>query len=330
LLNVFLTIDTEIWPHSPGWPVKPLPSDKCDFTEEIAAYIYGTTPKGDFGLPYQTRQFKEHGLKANYFVETLFSERSGDSTLTDVVNLIQNHDHEVQLHLHTEWLSEISDRNIPAQFREFMHQYSLDEQTALIKKGIQNLHAAGVENIHAFRAGSYGANLDTLRALLQSGILYDTSYNPCYLGSDCTIQTNQLLLQPEKIEGIWEFPISFFQDYPGHRRHAQLCACSFYELKTALLDAWKNGWFSFVVVLHSFELVKKREDSLLPLPDKIAIERFQLLCDFLSANRDKFNTALFSEIDTNIIPKGQPVRPLRSRFIHTACRFAEQGLGRLN
>ena len=116
MLNVFLTIDTEIWPHSPGWPVKPLPSDKCDFTEEIAAYIYGTTPKGDFGLPYQTRQFKEHGLKANYFVETLFSERSGDSTLTDVVNLIQNHGHEVQLHLHTEWLSEISDRNIPAQF----------------------------------------------------------------------------------------------------------------------------------------------------------------------------------------------------------------------
>ena len=84
------------------------------------------------------------------------------------------------------------------------------------------------------------------------------------------------------------------------------------------------------MVLHSFELIKKRGASLLPLPDKINIERFQLLCDFLSANQDKFHTALFSEIDTNVIPKEHPVHSLRSRFIHTALRFAEQGLGRLS
>jgi len=330
LLNVFITIDTEIWPHSQGWPVKALPSDKSDFTEEISSYIYGTTPKGDFGLPYQIQKFKEHGLKANYFVEALFSNRVGNSTLTDIVGLIQNYGHDVQLHLHTEWLSEIRTHDIPTQFKEFMHQFSLDEQKALIKKGIQNLNAAGVENVQAFRAGSYGANLDTLRALLQNGIFYDTSYNPCYLESDCAIQTNQLLLQPEEIEGIWEFPISFFQDYPGHHRHAQLCACSFYELKTALLDAWKAGWFSFVVVLHSFELIKKKRASLMPLPDKINIERFHLLCEFLSNNQDKFHTALFSDIDTKTMQKKHPTHPLRSRLMHTAWRFAEQGLGRLS
>ena len=330
MLNVFLTIDTEIWPYSQGWPAKALPSDKSNFNEEIASYIYGTTSKGDFGLPYQIQQFKEHGLRANYFVEALFSNRVGNSTLTDIVDLIQNYNHDVQLHLHTEWLSEIKDQNTPIQFKEFMHQFTLNEQKSLIKRGIQNLNAAGVKNIKAFRAGSYGANLDTLRALLQNGILFDTSYNPCYLESDCAIQTNQLLLQPEEIEGIWEFPISFFRDYPGHRRHAQLCACSFNELKTALLDAWKAGWFSFVVVLHSFELIKKRGASRLPLPDKINIERFQLLCEFLSANQDKFHTALFSEIDTKKIPKRRFTRTLRSKFMHTTLRFAEQGLGRLS
>lgn len=330
MLNIFLTIDTEIWPYIKGWPVKALPSDKNDFTEEIATYIYGVTPTGDFGLPYQIQQFKEHGLKANYFVETLFSNRVDKIILNDIVSLIKDHDHDVQLHLHTEWLSEIKDQNIPIQFKEFMHQFSLEEQTALIKKGIQNLHSAGVEKVHAFRAGSYGANLDTLHALLQNGILYDTSYNPCYLESDCAIQTNKLLLQPENIEGIWEFPISFFQDYPGHRRHAQLCACSFYELKTALLDAWKAGWHSFVIVLHSFELVKKRGPSLMPLPDKVNIKRFQLLCDFLSANQDKFHTALFSEIDPKVIPKENPTHFIRSRLMHTVWRYAEQGLGRLS
>ncbi len=83
-------------------------------------------------------------------------------------------------------------------------------------------------------------------------------------------------------------------------------------------------------MLHSFELIKKRKASLLPLPDKINIERFQLLCEFLSANQDKFCTALFSEIDTKIMPKEHLTSPLRSRLIHTACRFAEQGLGRFS
>lgn len=330
MLNVFLTIDTEIWPYSQDWPVKALPTNKSSFTKEIDTYIYGITTQGDFGLPFQTNLFKEHGLRANYFVEPLFSDRVGASTLTDIVSLIQNHGHEVQLHLHTEWLSELSDPEIPTQFKEFIHQFSLDEQIALIKKGTHNLRAAGAQNIQAFRAGSYGANLDTLHAILKNGILYDTSYNPCYLETDCNIRTNQLLLQPEEIDGIWEFPISYFQDYPGHRRHAQLCACSFHELKTALLDAWKAGWFSFVVVLHSFELVKNREDSLPTLPDKISIERFQLLCDFLSSNEDKFHTALFSEMDTKTIPKKHSISPLRSRFLHTLWRLAEQSLGRLS
>ncbi len=329
MLNVFLTIDTEIWPHAKGWPVKALPANKSSFTEEIAACIYGTTTQGDFGLPFQTHLLKEHGLKANYFVEPLFSDKAGASNLTDIVSLIQNNGHEVQLHLHTEWLSELNDPEIPTQFKEFIHQFSLDEQIALIKKGKHNLHAAGAQNIHAFRAGSYGANLDTLHALLKNGIFYDTSYNPCYLESNCDIRTNKLLLQPAEIDGIWEFPISYFQDYPGHRRHAQLCACSFHELKTALLDAWKAGWFSFVVVLHSFELIKNRGASQLPLPDKISIERFKLLCDFLSTNQDKFHTALFSEIDAQVIPKEHPFNPLQSRFFHTAWRLAEQGLGKL-
>ena len=148
MLNVFLTIDTEIWPHSQGWPVKALPSDKSDFTEEISSYIYGTTPKGDFGLPYQIKKFKEHGLKANYFVEALFSNRVGNSPLTDIVGLIQNYGHDVQLHLHTEWLSEIKNQDIlQYNLKNLCISSRLMSKQSLIKKGIQNLNAAGVENV---------------------------------------------------------------------------------------------------------------------------------------------------------------------------------------
>lgn len=328
MLNVFLTIDTEIWPFSPGWPVHALPADKLSFTKEIETYLFGKTSQGEYGVPFQVKTFNEFGLKATYFLEPLFADKVGSAHLADIVSLIQSNGHEVQLHIHTEWLSEISDSSIPAKFKQFMHQFSLDEQIALISKGIRNLQAAGVKEIHAFRAGSYGANLDTLHAAFNNGLLFDSSYNFCYLGTECKICPNELLLQPRKIEGIWEVPISFFQDYPGHYRHTQLAACSFNELKTTLLEAWRAGWYSFVIVLHSFELIKGKTPSTLPLPDKTNINRFLLLCEFLAANSDKFSTTLFSEINTELVPEIDANKPLRSRFYHTARRFMEQGMAR--
>lgn len=324
MLNVYLTVDTELWPYSDGWPVTALSPNKTSFDEEVAACFYGETAEGGFGLPYQIRLLNQHDLKATYFVEPLFADRVGHEHLVDVVDLIQHGGQEVQLHLHTEWLSEIHDPTIPAHFKQYMHQFTLDEQVALIAKGMRSLQAARVKKLHAFRAGSYGANQDTLRAVAQNGLLFDSSYNPCYLGEDCKIDLNELLLQPYKIENAWEFPISFFQDYPNHWRHAQLAACSTKEMETALLDAWRQGWFSFVIVLHSFELVKGRNAGKLSTPDKLNISRFNHLCKFLSEHTDKFRTAVFSELDPVTIPVIKSPKILHSRVHHTIKRYAEQ------
>lgn len=324
MLNVYLTVDTELWPYSDGWPVRALSPYKIAFDEEIAACFYGKTSEGEFGLPYQIERFNQYGLKATYFLEPLFADRIGSNHLADIVDLIQRNDQEVQLHLHTEWLSEIYDPTIPVHFKQYMHQFTLDEQVTLIAKGIRSLQAAGVKELHAFRAGGYGANRDTLRAVAQNKLLFDSSYNSCYLGEDCKIDLNEQLLQPCKIEGVWEFPISFFQDYPNHWRHVQLAACSTKEMETVLLNAWRQGWFSFVIVLHSFELVKGRSIGNLSLPDKLNISRFNHLCKFLSDHPDKFRTTLFSELDPITIPEIRPQKILYSRLHHTIKRYAEQ------
>lgn len=329
MLNVFLTVDTEVWPFSAGWPVTPLSPDKSGFSGEVDTYIYGRTAQGDYGLPFQMEILNRYGLKATFFLEALFADRIGPDYLKEVVHLIQDNSHEVQLHLHTEWLREISDPSLPLQFRQFIHQFTPDEQTALINKGIQNLHAAGARQIHAFRAGGYGASQDTLKALERNGLIYDTSYNACYLDSGCEIHFPRILLQPEKIHGIWEFPVSFFQDYPGHYRHTQLCACSFGEMRAALLHAWQAEWFSFVVVLHGSELVRNGKGVVSSAPDRINIKRFEQLCAFLAANPDKFRTTVFSELDTSTIPSGCSEKVLHSPPFRTAWRFVEQGMGRL-
>ena len=69
------------------------------------------------------------------------------------------------------------------------------------------------------------------------------------LTSNCTCPLT--FKQVSLVEKLALRPLS---DYPGHVRPAQLGACSFQELKAALLQAWRAGWYSFVIVWHGFEL----------------------------------------------------------------------------
>ena len=210
-----------------------------------------------------------------------------------------------------------------------MHEFTEDEQVALLSLGLANLRVAGAENVCAFRAGNYGANFDTLRALARVGIRYDTSLNPCYLDATCRMRTPEPLLQPADLYGVREYPVSYFRDGPGHSRHAQLCSCSARELRGALLQAWEAGWESFVIVSHSFERIgRRKQTATAPRPDRIVIGRFERLCEFLGNNRDKFHTATFSELGPAPAPEAPP-RALRSRVDRTAGRMAEQMVRRL-
>lgn len=329
MLNVFVTVDTEIWPFSPGWPTTPLPSTHTDFTAEQSFYHLGKTGKGSFGVPFQLACLKEHGLKATYFVESLFACVAGLNPLKEIVFLIQDQGQEVQLHAHTEWLGEIHDPALPGHFRGYIREFPEAEQTAIIARAAANLRDAGATSLCAFRAGSYGADAATLRALRSNGIGFDSSRNACYADSAAGLDTGGLLTQPQLIEGVYEFPVSFFQDYPGHFRHAQLCAVSFAEMAQALLDAWRAGWYAFVIVLHGSELLGERKSFGEPAaPNTIIVSRFRKLCEFLADNADKFRTAVFSEIEPASIPLPRALPPPKTGVHRAAWRMAEQLAGR--
>ena len=323
MLSVFLTVDTEVWPFTPNWRDSLL-------SREVEQDIYGVTSDGEFGLTFQIDLLNEYGLKAVYFVESLFASAIGLEPLSKIVRVIQDRGQEVQLHLHTEWLDKLAKPILPGKIGRHLKNFSRDEQTLLIAEAARNLEACGAHKLCAFRAGNYGANFDTLHALARNGIGFDTSHNTCYLNSTCSMPTPEPLLQPKEILGVYEFPISFFCDYPGHYRHAQLCACSSGELENSMLQAWNKGWHSYVLVLHSFELVKRRgAPGKRALPDRLIIKRFRRLCRFLADNRDKFRTAVFSELSRDSIPVSLPTRPLRSYPHLTVRRIAEQLIGRV-
>ena len=123
------------------------------------------------------------------------------------------------------------------------------DQATLIRleRGLETLRRCGAQKIRAFRAGDYAADFNTMQALDDLGLEFDTSYNYCYLKSSCGLHTPRPVLQPVRMNGVWQIPISFFQDWPGHYRHAQLGACSGAEMIRAIENAWREDWWSFVM-----------------------------------------------------------------------------------
>lgn len=318
-MRVFLTVDTEIWPRSPDWLGSKLEAD-------IERDIYGMTHAGRYGIDYQMEVLSANGLKAVFFVESLFVCAVGLEPLREIATGIQKSGHEVQLHVHPEWLAWMPHSLLPGRAGANLKEFSLSEQVVLIRAASDNLRDAGVRDVCAFRAGNYGADFNTLRALASCQLRYDSSYNPCYLRSDCGLRMDRLLLQPEMLEGVWELPISIFRDFPGHYRHAQLCACSAREMEQALLQAWLCGWRSFVIVSHGFELIKNRRQAVvLPSPDGVVIARFERLCRFLALHTDKFVTSGFHDLEpSDLNSSAAKVRPLRVSPHATAWRLVEQ------
>lgn len=316
-MDVFLTVDVEIW--CDGW-------DNIDakFPDAFQRYIYGRTSRGNYGLPYQLDQLQEHGLTGVFFVESLFSTRFGLDPLSEIVGLVRERGHELQLHLHTEWVDESREPlldNITGK-KQLLRYFSLQDQTILIQAGAKLIELAGGQNVNAFRAGSFGFNRDTLRALARNHIAFDSSYNASMLGRDSGVSPDISLVEPIEYEGVYEYPMTVFHGGTHSLRHAQVTACSYPEMEGLLWQALESGRKAFVILSHNFELLNGSMNR----PDDIVVARFRKLCTFLDRHRDCFRTRGFHGLIPDLAAS-QPA-PLTSPIWKTGLRMLEQGLRR--
>lgn len=317
MLDVFLTVDVEVW--CDGWI-----NIDAKFPSAFKRYIYGPTPRGDYGLPYQLRELQEHGLTGVFFVEPLFSTRFGLEPLAEIISLVRKQEHEVQLHLHTEWVDESRRPLLDgiAGKQQFLHYFSLEEQAILIRTGANLIEMAGGQKVNAFRAGSFRFNEDTLRALARNGIAFDSSYNASMFGRDSGVVPDVTLVEPAECNGVHEYPMTVFHGGVRSLRHAQLTACSYREMEGLLWQALESGRKAFVILFHNFELLNGSMNR----PDDIVVARFHKLCSFLDRHRDCFRVRGFKGLTPTTV-FSQPA-PLISPIWRTGLRVLEQGLRR--
>tara|TARA_R110002072_G_scaffold22383_5_gene78069 strand:+ start:1182 stop:2150 length:969 start_codon:yes stop_codon:yes gene_type:complete len=266
----YITIDTE---YSSGMARDLGPGCRA---ENFACAISGQTEAGEYGLGYKLDMFNHHGHRGVCFVDPMPALLWGVAAIEDVVGPILARGHDVQLHLHTEWL-ELAGGGHPLR-RELggatgrnIKDFSFEQQCALIDWARES---AGAAPPVAFRAGNYGASDTTLQALAHCGIGYDTSHTPGIAEGDCAIALGPEDRVPLRHQGVTEVPIGCIATVGGGLRHAQITALSAREMVRALRHARDAGKPCFTMVSHSFELVNRRRGKV----NRIVRSRFERLC----------------------------------------------------
>jgi peptidoglycan/xylan/chitin deacetylase (PgdA/CDA1 family) len=306
--QVLITVDTELSSSSQrrGMPV----------ARNFERSFLGRTAAGEFGVPWQMEVLAAHGLKGVYFVDPMPGLVHGAALVEDMVGPILAAGHEVQLHLHTEWLEWVRHEPVGRLRGRNLADFPLHAQSALLKHARALLHKAGAPWPVAFRAGNFGANDDTLAALASLGFHFDSSFNPAWTHRDCRISLPLSQIDPVEHHGVTEVPVAALFDGTARLRPAQVCALSAREMKDALHHAAEAHDGLFTVVTHSFEMLSR--DRL--RPNRMVMQRFESLCRTI-AEHPGLSTCGFIELDAR--RQGTRQR-LAHSWVRTAHRMAEQ------
>lgn len=316
MTSLYLTIDTE---YSAGLFRE---SGKAGRAENFARSISGETPAGAVGIFHEMSVLERHGLKAVFFVDPMPALFWGVEAVADVVGPIMARGHDVQLHLHCEWL-EFAPAGNPLAGRtgRDIKEFTLAEQYTLIDFARRTLMAAGAPAPVAFRAGNYAADDDTLRALAALGMRYDSSHCPGIAASDCAVSLDADKRDPIEHCGVIEVPVGCIGGPRGSFRHFQLTALTCGEIIAALRNAVRQHQASMTLVLHSFELLSRDRRKI----NRIVKRRFERLCAALETISD-ISTATYADQPPVACAGNRTTRPLPHDSLRTARRYAEQAL----
>lgn len=294
-----------------------------DARANFESSILGRCREGDFGIHFQMDMLERHGLAGVFFVDPMPALVYGPEVIDAIVEPIVARGHEVQVHIHTEWLAFARFNPVGRLTGRNIGDFPLAAQKKLIALARGILIGAGAPKPTAFRAGNFGANDDTLRALAALGFRFDSSFNGAYQGHGCAISLDASNLGMRTHHGVVEIPVSGVMDRASRFRPAQLCAMSEQEMRDALDHSAASGAIQFSAFSHSFELLSRDRE----VPNRLAISRMEALCRAV-ADDARVTSGGFATLP------GPPERPARigiaaPKPLRTLRRTIEQGFGYL-
>ncbi len=310
--NIMLTVDTELSAalHQQGL------SAAANFDSSIL----GRCDAGDFGIVHQMNRLDDYGHKAVFFIDPMPALVYGEQIVADMVGPVVERGHEVQLHMHTEWLEWAKDSPVGDRWGRNLADFDFEDQVRLLKFATGVLTKAGAPAPTAFRAGNFGANDDSLRALRTAGLIWDSSFTPCSSLRHCKINVPKNQIAPVLKSGVVELPVAGISDGPNAIRPAQICALSTAEMKAAMVHAYMEHHPVFVTVTHSFELLSRDRSR----PNGSVAKRFDQIAAFIAAHNG-LQTSGFNQLSASkLLDHEQSFTRLGPKRLRAAMRMAEQ------
>ena len=235
---------------------------------------YGDLPSGSFGVQRIMDLCDQYGAKATFFVDVYMHHEYGEEKVAELCQRIDGAGHDVQLHAHTSWLRRAHSGLIC--------DFPLDHQIAIISEGRDLIHKWTGKVPRGFRAGAYGANLDTIRALKETGFSLDSSYFP--LNRNCELARqfqSPMLNRPFYVDGILEIPVTTYWLWNrlNKRKNSKIDmnACSWAELRSAVPQIGRSSIEYAVLFLHSFSFIQLDRNGENPEPNLGPLWRFEAL-----------------------------------------------------
>lgn len=214
----------------------------------------------------------ENDVKGIFFVNVYEVVTWGKEELGKILKLIHNSGNEVGLHTHPIWMDE--------KRREFIHEFSIEEQEAIIKYGkdlIENLIGSPV---YSHRAGGYGFNDDTIEACKRNNIYIDSSNYFSHKNCKTIITKNKFV----EYNSVLEIPINVIEVGNEYQK---------IDLDWFNLDQFKQIFTTFEfeshssLMFHSYSLTNNSSDYSQYTPSEEKVKKLGDLIKYLKG-LDKF------------------------------------------
>lgn len=266
--------------------------------DPIEKLIWGKINGKMYGIPYIMDICDRYEIEGIFFVDFAEAWDYGKEKIRDVVKYIVQRGHKVGVHLHPDHMKD--------KKRFFLWEYTYNEQYEMIKK-CSDLYAEILgERPKIFRAGKYGANIETLDILNELGYIADFSqfYGQKWCGIYPTVAYNVI----QKYKNILEIPVTTYESFSIGRfkRYDKIDATMDFMTYKYVMKTIAKSHKDIVVSLfyHSFSMLDWRKRPNDPVFLESEKEKLEATIEYIKNNLDftfvKLDNLLEEYITKNI------------------------------
>jgi peptidoglycan/xylan/chitin deacetylase (PgdA/CDA1 family) len=252
--------------------------------------IFARVGGEQWGIRRMMDLLSAHGACGTFYVDVFNRTTLTEDLLATACREIMDCGHELGLHTHPEFPS--GTRGYGMQ--QVMARHSLREQRGFIEDGVAMIEHWTGARPRTHRAGGYGADRNTLRALKAAGLQTDSSLYPGYAG--CPLGSEFAAINScFSVEGILEVPITvthnrFGAALPGGRwlgpqlnMKIDIDWLDLPGLQTQIDAALERSSAPLVIFMHSYSFLDLGR-KFKPVPAQA--DKLRRLLQWLSARHD--------------------------------------------